>query len=141
MLRRFRFISNEPIKSSLMLMRCSQVPFTPLEVLHHRFLHWLYWSFTDCTIPSLTVLFLHWLYCSFYHHGLCTIVTFLLLCFQSQFVLFVFHTGYNLTLKNCAFPWGYMLAVFLYAISLIVLFGNFYYRTYTNKAATKRSWS
>jgi elongation of very long chain fatty acids protein 4 len=34
---------------------------------------------------------------------------------------------------DCAFPRGYTIAVLAYAVSLIVLFGNFYYQTYTLK--------
>ncbi|KAL4235653.1 hypothetical protein ACF0H5_004048 [Mactra antiquata] len=49
-----------------------------------------------------------------------------------QFFAFVVHTGYNL-LIDCDFPRGYNIAVFLYAISLIVLFGNFFSRTYIDK--------
>ncbi|OWF42129.1 elongation of very long chain fatty acids protein 4-like [Mizuhopecten yessoensis] len=49
-----------------------------------------------------------------------------------QFVAFVIHTGYNL-LIDCDFPQGFNVAVFLYSISLIFLFGNFYYRAYLLK--------
>ena len=52
--------------------------------------------------------------------------------FQMQFIAFVVHTGYNI-LSDCDFPKGYSIAVFIYAISLIVLFGNFYYHTYNKK--------
>ncbi|WAR24476.1 ELOV4-like protein [Mya arenaria] len=54
----------------------------------------------------------------------------------AQFLAFVVHMGYNLTIE-CAFPKGYTIAVFIYAISLIILFGNFYYRTYSSKKKTK----
>ncbi|XP_046353443.1 elongation of very long chain fatty acids protein 4-like [Haliotis rufescens] len=48
----------------------------------------------------------------------------------TQFLAFVVHTGYNL-MTDCDFPRGFNIAVFLYALSLILLFGNFYYRAYT----------
>ena len=51
---------------------------------------------------------------------------------QLQFIAFLVHSGYNLTI-DCAFPRGYTIAVFAYAVSLIILFGNFYYQTYTRK--------
>ncbi|XP_045158476.2 elongation of very long chain fatty acids protein 4-like [Mercenaria mercenaria] len=54
-----------------------------------------------------------------------------------QFLAFVVHTGYNLMI-DCDFPRGFNIAVFLYAVSLIALFGNFYYRTYTNKKAHRQ---
>ena len=60
-----------------------------------------------------------------------------LFIFQTQFVAFVIHTGFNI-LTECDFPKGYSIAVFLYAISLIVLFGNFYYQTYNKKARQKK---
>ncbi|KAH3867427.1 elongation of very long chain fatty acids protein 4-like isoform X2 [Dreissena polymorpha] len=55
----------------------------------------------------------------------------------TQFVLFLIHTGYNL-LIDCDFPRGFMIAVFLYALSLIALFGNFYYQTYSSKKEKKK---
>ncbi|KAK7089276.1 hypothetical protein V1264_024822 [Littorina saxatilis] len=56
----------------------------------------------------------------------------------TQFLAFLIHSGYNLTV-DCDFPKGYIIAVFAYAVSLIILFGNFYYRTYTLKQREKRS--
>ncbi|XP_064624279.1 very long chain fatty acid elongase 7-like isoform X2 [Lineus longissimus] len=49
-----------------------------------------------------------------------------------QFVAFTIHTGYNMT-TDCAFPQGFNYAVFLYGLSLITLFGNFYYQQYVLK--------
>ncbi|XP_064606299.1 very long chain fatty acid elongase 4-like [Liolophura sinensis] len=49
-----------------------------------------------------------------------------------QFILFVVHTTTNL-LVECDYPQGYNIAVFIYAISLIILFGNFYYKSYVAK--------
>nr|ALC76388.1 elongation of very long-chain fatty acid protein a [Nerita melanotragus] len=51
-----------------------------------------------------------------------------------QFVAFVIHTGYNLT-TDCEFPDGFNYAAFLYAISLLILFGNFYYQSYSSRRA------
>lgn len=53
-----------------------------------------------------------------------------------QFLAFVVHTGSNIVI-DCDFPKGYSIAVFIYAISLIVLFGNFYYQTYSRKMNDK----
>ncbi|XP_072052023.1 very long chain fatty acid elongase 4-like [Amphiura filiformis] len=49
-----------------------------------------------------------------------------------QFFAVVFHTGYNMT-TDCPFPQGFNYAVFLYAISMIILFGNFYAKSYRKK--------
>ncbi|XP_065279470.1 very long chain fatty acid elongase 4-like [Emys orbicularis] len=54
-------------------------------------------------------------------------LTILQLC---QFVAIAVHSSYNLFTK-CPFPDGFNVAVFLYILSLIVLFLNFYYWTYT----------
>ncbi|XP_076439832.1 very long chain fatty acid elongase 4-like [Babylonia areolata] len=54
-----------------------------------------------------------------------------------QFMAFLVHSGYNLTI-DCDFPRGYTIAVFAYAVSLIILFGNFYYQTYTLKTREKK---
>uniref|UniRef100_A0A8D0HUA3 Elongation of very long chain fatty acids protein n=1 Tax=Sphenodon punctatus TaxID=8508 RepID=A0A8D0HUA3_SPHPU len=47
-----------------------------------------------------------------------------------QFVAIAVHSSYNL-FTECPFPDGFNTAVFIYILSLIVLFLNFYYRTYT----------
>ncbi|XP_043362164.1 elongation of very long chain fatty acids protein 4-like [Dermochelys coriacea] len=54
-------------------------------------------------------------------------LTILQLC---QFVAIAVHSSYNL-FTECPFPDGFNIAVFLYILSLIVLFLNFYYWTYT----------
>ncbi|KAK7488445.1 hypothetical protein BaRGS_00020230 [Batillaria attramentaria] len=54
-----------------------------------------------------------------------------------QFFAFLVHTGYNLSIE-CDYPQGFNKAVFAYAISLILLFGNFYYQTYTLKKRQKK---
>ncbi|XP_074977017.1 very long chain fatty acid elongase 7-like isoform X1 [Caretta caretta] len=54
-------------------------------------------------------------------------LTILQLC---QFVAIAIHSSYNL-FTECPFPKGFNIAVFLYILSLIVLFLNFYYWTYT----------
>ncbi|KAJ8305413.1 hypothetical protein KUTeg_015958 [Tegillarca granosa] len=54
----------------------------------------------------------------------------------TQFMAFVLHTGYNLVI-DCDFPKGFNIAVFLYSITLIILFGNFYYRAYLLKQREK----
>lgn len=56
----------------------------------------------------------------------------------TQFFAFVVHTGYNLV-TDCDFPQTFNIAVFIYAISLIVLFGNFYYRAYTLRQRESRA--
>ncbi|XP_033738776.1 elongation of very long chain fatty acids protein 4-like [Pecten maximus] len=48
----------------------------------------------------------------------------------SQFFAVIVHTGYNMTI-DCAFPNGFNIAVFLYAISLVFLFSNFFKNAYT----------
>ncbi|KAK3606191.1 hypothetical protein CHS0354_010837 [Potamilus streckersoni] len=48
----------------------------------------------------------------------------------TQFFAFLVHTSINLV-TECDYPKEYCLAVFLYAISLILLFGNFYRKTYS----------
>ena len=53
--------------------------------------------------------------------------------FQSQFFAVVIHTGINMTQADCDFPQGFNYAVFLYAISLIVLFSNFFQKAYRKK--------
>ncbi|KAJ8040927.1 Elongation of very long chain fatty acids protein 4 [Holothuria leucospilota] len=49
-----------------------------------------------------------------------------------QFVLVVCHTGYNIYI-DCNFPQGFNYAVFAYGIFLIILFSNFYIRSYFAK--------
>ncbi|KAK3089790.1 hypothetical protein FSP39_006559 [Pinctada imbricata] len=55
----------------------------------------------------------------------------------SQFFLVILHTGYNLT-QNCDFPAGFNYAVFIYAITLIILFSNFYSKAYNEKKMKQR---
>lgn len=59
--------------------------------------------------------------------------------FQTQFMAFVIHTGYNL-ITDCDFPQGFNVAVFIYAITLILLFGNFYYHSYLEKQREKKKF-
>ena len=59
----------------------------------------------------------------------------LYLYFQVQFVLVIIHTSVNmyihhLTASSCDFPQALNYAVFFYAISLIILFSNFFRQTY-----------
>ncbi|KAL3868979.1 hypothetical protein ACJMK2_041724 [Sinanodonta woodiana] len=51
----------------------------------------------------------------------------------AQFFAVIIHTGINLCVE-CNFPAGYNVAVILYAFSLILLFGNFYRKTYRSKS-------
>ncbi|KAK2835649.1 hypothetical protein Q5P01_016133 [Channa striata] len=53
-----------------------------------------------------------------------------------QFLMFLLHTGYNL-FTECDFPDIMNMVVFGYCITLIVLFGNFYYQSYLNKKKQK----
>ncbi|KAJ7329177.1 hypothetical protein JRQ81_015351, partial [Phrynocephalus forsythii] len=53
-----------------------------------------------------------------------------------QFMAIAVHSSYNL-FTECHFPDGFNLAVFLYILTLIVLFLNFYYRTYIRKKQKK----
>ncbi|XP_021370680.1 elongation of very long chain fatty acids protein 4-like [Mizuhopecten yessoensis] len=50
----------------------------------------------------------------------------------SQFFAVILHTGYNMT-TDCDFPIGFNYAVFIYAITLVLLFSNFFMHTYTSK--------
>ncbi|XP_074647946.1 very long chain fatty acid elongase 4-like [Tubulanus polymorphus] len=54
-----------------------------------------------------------------------------------QFLMFVTHSGYNVFMTDCDFPQGFNVAVFLYSISLIALFTNFYVREYIHKQQKK----
>ncbi|XP_060593391.1 elongation of very long chain fatty acids protein 4-like [Ruditapes philippinarum] len=56
----------------------------------------------------------------------------------SQFFAVVIHTGVNMTQTDCDFPQGFNYAVFLYAISLIVLFANFFQKSYCNNKEKSR---
>ncbi|XP_033108636.1 elongation of very long chain fatty acids protein 4-like [Anneissia japonica] len=49
-----------------------------------------------------------------------------------QFFAICFHTGYNMTI-DCNFPMGFNIAVFLYVLSMVALFSNFYIRSYKKK--------
>ena len=62
---------------------------------------------------------------------------YILLLFQTQFVMLVTHTTVNI-FTDCDFPQGYNYAVALYVITLIILFGNFYYKAYVIGKAKKR---
>ncbi len=57
---------------------------------------------------------------------------------QVQFVIVLFHTLTAMYL-NCGYPRGYGLALVLYMVSHILLFSNFYRKTYYTgrKSATK----
>ncbi|XP_043941832.1 elongation of very long chain fatty acids protein 4-like isoform X2 [Protopterus annectens] len=46
-----------------------------------------------------------------------------------QFFLIAVHTSYNL-FTECAFPDGFNIIVFVYIVSLIILFSNFYFQSY-----------
>ncbi|XP_058890916.1 ELOVL fatty acid elongase 8b isoform X2 [Acipenser ruthenus] len=49
-----------------------------------------------------------------------------------QFFGIAAHTSYNL-FTDCAFPDGFNLVVFLYIVSLILLFSSFYHQTYISR--------
>ncbi|XP_010792784.1 elongation of very long chain fatty acids protein 4-like [Notothenia coriiceps] len=53
-----------------------------------------------------------------------------------QFVLFLLHSGYNL-FADCDFPDSMNALVFVYCVSLMILFLNFYYQSYHNKRKQK----
>ncbi|XP_797869.3 elongation of very long chain fatty acids protein 4 [Strongylocentrotus purpuratus] len=55
-----------------------------------------------------------------------------------QFFLVLFHTGFNIFVE-CSFPKGFNYAVFLYAISMVLLFGNFYSKSYRKKEKTEKA--
>lgn len=57
---------------------------------------------------------------------------------QLQFFIVTIHTTYNL-FADCDFPDSMNVVVLAYALSLIALFSNFYYRTYLAKK-TKKTW-
>uniref|UniRef100_A0AAY4BG72 Elongation of very long chain fatty acids protein n=1 Tax=Denticeps clupeoides TaxID=299321 RepID=A0AAY4BG72_9TELE len=54
----------------------------------------------------------------------------------SEFVLMTCHTAYNL-FTECDFPDTMNMVVFAYCVSLIVLFGNFYYQNYMRRKSKK----
>ncbi|XP_076075641.1 very long chain fatty acid elongase 4-like [Mytilus galloprovincialis] len=54
-----------------------------------------------------------------------------------QFVSFIIHSGYNL-LSGCDFPQGFNIAVLIYSLTLILLFANFYYKSYVQKQKKKK---
>ncbi|XP_053395945.1 elongation of very long chain fatty acids protein 4-like [Mercenaria mercenaria] len=56
----------------------------------------------------------------------------------TQFFGVVIHTGVNMLQGDCEFPQGFNYAVFLYAISLIILFGNFFSKTYNGKQGKRQ---
>lgn len=62
--------------------------------------------------------------------------TFSFLPLQVQFLMFLVYTGRNL-LTECDFPKSMNLLVFCYCITLVILFGNFYYQSYVNKKKQK----
>lgn len=50
---------------------------------------------------------------------------------QIQFIAVISHTGYNKFIRSdCDYPFLYNSIVFYYTISMVVLFTDFYYRTY-----------
>ncbi|GCB63415.1 hypothetical protein scyTo_0007385 [Scyliorhinus torazame] len=53
-----------------------------------------------------------------------------------QFLGIAVHTSYNL-FTDCDFPDGFNLFVFIYIITIIILFSNFYYKTYIQKKTKK----
>ncbi|XP_078417083.1 ELOVL fatty acid elongase 8b isoform X3 [Cetorhinus maximus] len=53
-----------------------------------------------------------------------------------QFFGIAVHTSYNL-FTDCDFPDGFNLFVFIYIITIIILFSNFYYKTYIQKKTKK----
>ncbi|XP_054764826.2 very long chain fatty acid elongase 4-like [Lytechinus pictus] len=53
-----------------------------------------------------------------------------------QFFMVLFHTGLNIFVE-CSFPQGFNYAVFLYAISMVLLFGNFYSKSYHKEKTEK----
>lgn len=55
---------------------------------------------------------------------------------QVQFLLFILYTGNNL-LTECDFPDSMNALVFGYCITLIILFSNFYYKSYISRKKQK----
>jgi len=55
---------------------------------------------------------------------------------QAQFVAIVSHTGYNMFIATCDYPWLYNAITFYYTWSMLFLFLHFYYTTYV--AAKRR---
>lgn len=53
-----------------------------------------------------------------------------------QFVMFIVYTGHNLY-ADCDFPDSMNMLVFGYCITLIILFSNFYYKSYVSKKKQK----
>jgi len=55
---------------------------------------------------------------------------------QAQFVAIVSHTGYNMFVSSCDYPWLFNAITFYYTWSMMFLFLHFYYTTYV--AAKRR---
>ncbi|XP_077981378.1 very long chain fatty acid elongase 4-like [Glandiceps talaboti] len=56
----------------------------------------------------------------------------------TQFFAVMVHTCVNLIQSDCDFPRGFNLAVVMYALSMILLFGNFYSKAYGEKKAYQK---
>ncbi|XP_070563174.1 very long chain fatty acid elongase 4-like isoform X2 [Ptychodera flava] len=56
-----------------------------------------------------------------------------------QFFAVMIHTGINLA-TDCSFPQGFNIAVVLYALSMILLFGNFYRTSYGQSKRKKKQY-
>ena len=69
------------------------------------------------------------------HQNNCLTLFFLL---QTQFVAVIIHTTINI-MADCSYPKAFNYAVVLYALSLIVLFSNFYIKAYVNKKASHKT--
>jgi hypothetical protein len=57
--------------------------------------------------------------------------------FQLQFTLLLLYISHALTMKDCTFPHWVFGLFFCYAISLILLFANFFIREYIHRATAK----
>ena len=53
-------------------------------------------------------------------------------------MVFVIHSGYNLFFIDCDYTQGFSIAVFIYSLTLIALFGKFYYHSYLQSQREKK---
>ncbi|NXP50552.1 ELOV4 protein, partial [Heliornis fulica] len=134
----------ELLDTVFFILRKKQEQVTFLHVYHHGTMLFNWWSGVKY-VPGGQAFFIGMLN-SFVHifmygyyalaslgpqmHGCLWWKRYLTIMQLCQFVAIAAHSSYNL-FTECPFPDGFNTAVFLYILSLIVLFLHFYYRTYT----------
>ncbi|NXH09762.1 ELOV4 protein, partial [Bucco capensis] len=133
----------ELLDTVFFILRKKQEQVTFLHVYHHGTMLFNWWSgvkyvpggqaFFIGMLNSFVHIFMYGYYALAslgpqMHHYLWwkRYLTIMQLC---QFVAIAAHSSYNL-FTECPFPDGFNIAVFLYILSLIVLFLHYYYQTY-----------